>query len=157
MVPSEASKTKIRRKSTLRIEDPVPDIELPAVTTGRNWSFGQINEAANAVAEGLLGRGLLEGDRVAILCQNRAEFFITLFACQKTGLILCPLNWRQPAPELVEPLEQVGVSALITDKAFEAVARETTAALGTDLLSIESDLAGWIEAGSLFFGSLAIS
>lgn len=116
-------------------------------TSGRDWSFGKINEAANAVAAGLLERGLSEGDRIAILCQNRAEFFVTLFACQKTGLVLCPLNWRQPAPELVETLAPVGASLIIADAAFEAVAGETAAGVGAPLLSIERDLAGWIERG----------
>lgn len=117
------------------------------ITTGRDWSFAQVNAAANAIAAGLLKRGLVDGDRVAILCQNRAEFFVTLFACQKTGLILCPLNWRQPAPELVETLEQVGVSVIIADAAFDEVAREIAKGIGSPLLSIESDLAGWIETG----------
>ncbi|WP_170366796.1 AMP-binding protein [Ruegeria arenilitoris] len=115
--------------------------------SSRNWSFGQINDAANAVAAGLSGLGLSEGDRVAILCQNSAEFFITLFACQKTGIILCPLNWRQPAPELVETLEQVGVSVLLTDAEFQKVAAETARGVGAPLLTIENDLAGWIEQG----------
>lgn len=116
-------------------------------TTGRDWSFARINEAANAVADGFWTRGLAEGDRVAILCQNRAEFFITLFACQKTGVILCPLNWRQPVKELVETLVPVGVSLMLTDAAFAATARDTAEGLGVPVLTLEEDLARWIEVG----------
>jgi fatty-acyl-CoA synthase len=113
----------------------------------KDWSFAEINKAADAVAAGFCARGLNEGDRVAIICQNRAEFFITLFACQKTGIILCPLNWRQPVPELVETLSQVGISLLLADAAFQAVAREAAAAIEAPLMTVEDDLAGWIDAG----------
>jgi fatty-acyl-CoA synthase len=82
LIPDMAAKRAELTPNRLAFQD---------ITTGRDWSFAQVNAAANAIAAGLLKRGLVEGDRVAILCQNRAEFFITLFACQKTGLILCLL------------------------------------------------------------------
>ncbi|MCV6591904.1 MAG: AMP-binding protein, partial [Silicimonas sp.] len=56
---------------------------------GKVWSFAQVNRAADAIAQGLRNAGFEEGDRIAILCLNRIEFFLTLFACQKTGMILC--------------------------------------------------------------------
>ncbi|CUH74768.1 Long-chain-fatty-acid--CoA ligase [Tritonibacter multivorans] len=115
-------------------------------TSGRDWSFRQINEAADATAAGLRAQGLAEGDRLAILCQNRAEFFVALFACQKTGIILCPLNWRQPALELTETIEQVGISLLLADTAFQDTAQKIAAQMDVPLLSIEKDLAGWIDA-----------
>lgn len=114
---------------------------------GKDWSFAEVNTAADAVAAGFRERGLKEGDRVAIICQNRAEFFIALFACQKTGIILCPLNWRQPAPELVETLAPVGISLLLTDAAFEVPAREAAAGIGAPVLTVEEDLAGWVRTG----------
>ncbi|WP_027236515.1 class I adenylate-forming enzyme family protein [Leisingera caerulea] len=116
-------------------------------TTGRGWSFARINDAANAVAAGFRARGLVEGDRVAIICQTRVEFFISLFACQKTGVILCPLNWRQPALELVEILAQAGISLMLTDAEFLDTAREAAAGMGAPVLTIEDDLAGWIRDG----------
>ena len=115
--------------------------------TGRNWSFAQINEAANAVAFGLRSQQLSEGDRVAILCQNRVEFFIMLFACQKTGIILCPLNWRLSASELVETIGQVGVDLLLADTEFGDLAQVVAVHSETQVLSIERDLAKWIAEG----------
>lgn len=116
--------------------------------SGREWRFLEINEASNAVAAGLRQAGLQRGDRLAILCLNRVEFFITLFACQKTGIILCPLNWRQPAPELIETLEPVGVKALVHDAAQEELAEQVARSGGMPRLGIETELAGWIEAGA---------
>jgi len=113
--------------------------------SGREWLFSEINTAANAVGAGLGQAGLQRGDRLAILCLNRVEFFITLFACQKTGIILCPLNWRQPAPELVETLEPVGARALIHDAAQAGLATEVAQACGIPRFGIETDIAAWIE------------
>ena len=138
LVPDMAAKRAEIKPGALAFHD---------TTTGRDWSFAQINDAANAVAAGLGGQGLKEGDRVAIICQNRTEFFIALFACQKTGIILCPLNWRQPAPELVETLDQVGISLLLTDAGFQDTAREAAAGVGAPVLTIEDDLGGWVRDG----------
>ncbi|MCV2882531.1 class I adenylate-forming enzyme family protein [Actibacterium sp. XHP0104] len=115
--------------------------------SGRDWSFAQVNDAADAVAHGLTQAGLAAGDRLAILCLNRAEFFITLFACQKTGIILCPLNWRQPAPELIETLGPVGARAIIHGGTHADLARQVAAVCGLRVFGINTDLAGWIAAG----------
>lgn len=138
LIPDMASKRAELSPDALAFHD---------TSTGIDWSFAQINEAANAVAAGLKGQDLEEGDRVGILCQNRAEFFITLFACQKTGIILCPLNWRQPVKELVQTLEPVGISLLLTDAEFHGTAQETGEGIGARVLTIEQDIANWIKQG----------
>ncbi len=114
---------------------------------GRDWTFAQVNAAADAVAAGFVAAGLQPGDRVAILTLNRAEFFITLFACQKTGIILCPLNWRQTVGELADTLDPVTPSALIHDSENGALARDLGVALGVALYDLDSDVAGWIAKG----------
>ncbi|EAR50096.1 putative acid-CoA ligase [Oceanicola granulosus HTCC2516] len=90
----------------------------------RDWTFAEVDAAASGIAAGLTASGLAEGDRLAILCHNAAEFFLTLFACQKTGIILCPLNWRQPAPELLDTLAPVAPRALLHDAAHAGLAAE---------------------------------
>lgn len=111
---------------------------------GRIWTFAEVNRAADAIAEALEAQGYAEGDRLAILSQNRVEFFLALFACQKTGVILCPLNWRQPAPELVETLSPVGAKGLLFEAGFADVAEAVCKALGLAAHGIETDMADWI-------------
>ncbi len=115
--------------------------------TGRAWSFFDVNAAADGIAEGLRRAGLGEGDRLAILCLNRVEFFLTLFACQKTGIILCPLNWRQPAPELVETLEPVNAKAILHDAMHAGLAADVAAKIGAALFGFDDALHGWIAQG----------
>ena len=58
----------------------------------RQWSFKQINERANAVANGLLDMGVKEGDRVMLFLPNCTEFFFWYFGIVKMGAIVNPLN-----------------------------------------------------------------
>ena len=115
--------------------------------TGRDWSFAEVNAAADGIAAGLAAAGMSDGDRLAILCHNRAEFFLTLFACQKTGIILCPVNWRQPAPEIVDALAPVGIKAILADETHRDVASRVADATGAGVHGIEDDVAHWIDAG----------
>ncbi|WP_209424868.1 AMP-binding protein [Pararhodobacter sp. SW119] len=101
--------------------------DAPAFTdaaTGRTWTFAEIDAEAAALARFLRAEGHAPGDRLAILCLNRVEFFVALFACRKAGLILCPLNWRQPVAELTPILQSVGCSALLHDADHVGIAAE---------------------------------
>jgi fatty-acyl-CoA synthase len=70
---------------------------------GTELSYAGLETNARRAA-GLLGNaGVEAGDRVAVLCRNRTEFFEVLFACAKLGAVLVPFNWRMPAGEL-QPL-----------------------------------------------------
>ena len=75
----------------------------------------------------LAARGVGEGDRVAILCRNRIEFFELLFGCAKLGAILVPLNWRMPPAEL-DGLIADAEPALLFHGAGEARPRPALAA-----------------------------
>jgi fatty-acyl-CoA synthase len=81
----------------------------------RTWSFRAVDNAVSRFVSGLAGLGLKPGDRLAVLTLNRVEFFIALFACQRSGIIMAPLNWRQPVTELSEVLASVGASAVLFD------------------------------------------
>lgn len=120
----------------------------PAFTdaeNGRVWTFDEVNRAADAIAAAFLHNGLVEGDRLAVLCLNRVEFFVALFACQKTGIILCPLNWRQPALELLDTLAPVGAKAVLHDGTNADTANALAEQTGLAAWSFEDDLTGWIE------------
>ena len=78
-----------------------PDrIALEEVATGASLTYAELDRSASAAASLMAERGIGAGDRVAILCRNRSEFFEILFGCAKLGAILVPLNWRMPPAEL---------------------------------------------------------
>jgi fatty-acyl-CoA synthase len=86
---------------------------LRELDSGRNVTFGALNAASDLAARLFQSRGVGEGDRVAILCRNRIEFFEILFACAKIGAILVPLNWRMPAGELAAILDDCRPSLIL--------------------------------------------
>lgn len=81
------------------------DIAMEEVASGRTITYAALDDNAAHAAGLLSALGVVAGDRVAILCRNRIEFFELLFACAKLGAILVPLNWRMPAPEILPLLE----------------------------------------------------
>jgi fatty-acyl-CoA synthase len=102
--------------------------DRPAFTDhacGETLTFAEVNARACRLARALAALGAQEGDRVAVLCHNHPDFFVLLFAAQKSGVILLPLNWRQPPPELAPVLEQAGARILLHD----AATRDTAATL----------------------------
>ncbi|MDW4499204.1 AMP-binding protein [Sulfitobacter sp. D35] len=113
------------------------------VQTGLDWSFRDVDAAANGAADALTSKGLKEGDRIACLTLNRAEFFVLLLACQKAGLILCPLNWRQPLAELVEVLGPVSPRLILHDDAFAVTATKLAEALSISCESFDQSAESW--------------
>jgi fatty-acyl-CoA synthase len=67
---------------------------------GRTVTYAELDDRAGCAAALMAARGVAEGDRVALLCRNRIEFFELLFGCARLGAVLVPLNWRMPPAEL---------------------------------------------------------
>ena len=78
-----------------------PDrVAMEDAGSGDTLSYAQLDRRAAKAACLMAALGIGEGDRVAILCRNRSQFFEILFGCGKLGAILVPLNWRMPPAEL---------------------------------------------------------
>jgi fatty-acyl-CoA synthase len=115
------------------------------------WTYGEAEEQASALAAGLLALGLKPGDRLAVMLPNIAGYVITLFAAAKAGLILVPINVRRHRTEVATRLAKTQPIALVTfsdPDAFDgidhlAMARELRPDL-PDLKHIIS-LAGTVE------------
>lgn len=75
-------------------------VALQDVATGHTLTYAHLDARASHAAGLLASEGVGTGDRIALLCRNRVEFFELLFAAGKLGAILVPLNWRMPAEEL---------------------------------------------------------
>jgi fatty-acyl-CoA synthase len=91
-----------------------PDrLAMEEVETGRRVTFAGLEAQVGRFAGGLRALGVGAGDRVAILCRNRIEFFALLFACARIEAILVPLNWRSPPAELEPIVASCGPTVLI--------------------------------------------
>jgi fatty-acyl-CoA synthase len=86
---------------------------LEDIVRGDRVTYRQLSMRTGRTTALLASLGVAQGDRVALLCRNRIEFFELLFACAKLGAILVPLNWRMPGHELAPLLADCGAGWLI--------------------------------------------
>jgi acyl-CoA synthetase (AMP-forming)/AMP-acid ligase II len=88
---------------------------------GRAQTYGELNESSSQLAGGLAGTlGLAPGDRVAILDKNCAAYLELMFALDKAGLIVAPLNWRLTPHEVKAIIDYVKPKLLVTGAEFKA-------------------------------------
>lgn len=66
----------------------------------QSLTFAAFNQRVNRLANALAARGVVRGERVAILAENRVEYVELEFACAKLGAIVAALNWRLARDEL---------------------------------------------------------
>ncbi|MDZ5470257.1 long-chain fatty acid--CoA ligase [Bacillus sp. 31A1R] len=69
------------------------------------WTYSELNNRCNRVANWLVEKGIRKGDRVALLSPNDICYLDLLFACGKIGAIFVPLNWRLSTSEIRYILE----------------------------------------------------
>ncbi|MGI9334904.1 MAG: class I adenylate-forming enzyme family protein [Gammaproteobacteria bacterium] len=75
--------------------------EAVALTEGdRRVSYAQFNDRVNRLANALSAQGLIRGERLAVLSENRIEYMECVYAAAKLGAIVCALNWRLVPGEL---------------------------------------------------------
>ena len=100
-----------------------PDLEAYVQgETGDRYTFAELNERANKLANAFLDAGVTPGTRVAFLLMNGIEFVEAYLGLAKIGAVVVPLNWRLTASELEFILSDSGASWLIFDDPFaEAV------------------------------------
>jgi long-chain acyl-CoA synthetase len=88
-------------------------------------SYSELNANINRLVRALRARGLSAGDSVALMCTNRPEFIEVLYAAQRGGFRLTPINWHltgEEAAYIVENCEARAffASAELGDKVTEA-------------------------------------
>ena len=95
--------------------------EKPALEFGgATYTFGEIDNRSNRLAQLLLNRGLRKGDRLSVYLANSIELIDIFLACVKTGIVFVPVNILYRDREIAHILSDAEPSALITDAAITA-------------------------------------
>jgi acyl-CoA synthetase (AMP-forming)/AMP-acid ligase II len=81
-------------------------------------TFGEVHARTNAMARGLVERGVGPGDLVAILCRNHRYFVEATIACAKAGADCVFLNTDFAGPQLLELLAREKPAVVIQDEEF---------------------------------------
>ncbi len=66
----------------------------------RRYTWAQMNNEVNRLAQALLRLGVQKGDKVTFMFHNSPEFLVTNYAIQKVGGIPVPMNYRFTAREI---------------------------------------------------------
>jgi acetyl-CoA synthetase len=87
---------------------------------GRTWSFGELKEQSNRLANLLRAKGIQPGDRIAILLPQRFETALAHVAAYKLGCIAVPLFTQFGVEALRHRLRDSGAAVLITDETWRS-------------------------------------
>jgi 2-furoate---CoA ligase len=87
-------------------------------------SYVQWAGRVGAVQKALAEIGLKRGDHLLAVLQNRWQMASLHWACQFSGIVITPLNWRAKADEIDYCLQDSGAKVLI----FESVSQEAVSA-----------------------------
>ena len=89
---------------------------------GKSTTWAQLHERVRRLAGGLAGRGVSQGDRVAILMTNRPEFVEAVLAVNAAGAIAVPVNFRLAPAEAAYILRDSGAAFIVTDSQLAPLA-----------------------------------
>ncbi len=90
----------------------------------RELSWRQFDEAADAVARGLSARGLVAGQRVAVVMANRIDLPIAYYGILRGGMVAVPINPRSTTREIDRMLTDSKARVVLCDEAGVAQVRE---------------------------------
>lgn len=113
------------------------------VAAGKRFSYGQINERADRLAEALGTLGLKKGDRIGVLLPNGHRFVEIYYGAARAGIIVVPINLRLVADEVAYILKDAGAAALISGESHEALVADLQARTADAAVPVQH----WITVG----------
>ncbi len=90
-------------------------VELDRYGSRREWTFGEVSEAAGRTAGALHAAGVRPGDVVLTLVGNRPEWVLAMVACFRQGYVAAPCNEQLRAKDLRMRLAVVRPAAVVAD------------------------------------------
>ena len=97
------------------------------ISRNQTISYDELHEQVARMRGGLAGLGVVDGDRVALICGNGHPFVVGYFAALGLGAVVIPLNPTSPAPELQRELAAVEPVVAIIDRSAAASWRDVDA------------------------------
>ncbi|XP_044315765.1 long-chain fatty acid transport protein 4 [Drosophila rhopaloa] len=107
--------------------------KVAVVSETQRWTFRQVNEHANKVANVLQAQGYRKGDVVALLLENRAEYVATWLGLSKIGVITPLINTNLRGPSLLHSITVAHCTALIYGEDFLEAVSDVAKDLPADL------------------------
>jgi malonyl-CoA/methylmalonyl-CoA synthetase len=80
----------------------------------RRFTFGELDSRSNRLAQLLLARGFVPGDRLCVYLANCVEMIDLFLACVKTGVIFVPVNILYRGREIAHILDDAKPRAVVS-------------------------------------------
>ena len=84
----------------------------------RKFTYKEMNQRVNRLANALMSKGVRHGDRVAILSENCISYLELEMAAAKLGVIVPCLNWRLSDGELTHCIRLTAPSLILVSARF---------------------------------------
>lgn len=112
--------------------------DLALVDGDRQFTYADLDQRSDFLAQALLSLGIRRGERVGILAQNCSEYIELELAAAKQGFIVAALNWRLGDRELQHCINLVEPKLILLQEEFvDAVSQMNLAEI--QLLEIGPD------------------
>ena len=95
-----------------------------------SMTFGELNDAVNAAANGLLAMGVKGGDGVAILARNHRWWMIANYASARVGARTIMLNTEFSGPQIRDVAAREGGKVIIYDDEYADAVKMAETPLG---------------------------
>src|SRR4051794_23780970 len=92
--------------------------------SGEAVTYRQLNDRSNQLAQLFWDAGLRFGDHIAVLMENRVEYFEPCWAAQRSGLLFTCINSHFNADEVAYILDDCDAQVLIISDTLRDVAVE---------------------------------
>ena len=117
--------------------------EAPAVRSDEAvLTYRGLQERAQTLAARLDRHGVVPGDRVAILLERSPDLIAALLAAWRIGALYVPLDQGFPQKRLAYMLEDAGIRAVITSRAFAPLLPEEAARQAVYVDDLDCEPAG---------------
>jgi len=109
-------------------------------------TFGKLNEAVNRRSNTLRELGVGKGDHVGTFSANSLELVETIYALNRIGAVVVPLNIRLSPDELIYMMNCANLSGLVYQNQYEHIVQEIRPSIDVKLFlcSGDSELSGAI-------------
>src|SRR4051794_13603695 len=92
--------------------------------SGEAVSYRRLNDRSNQLAQLFFDAGLRFGDHIAVIMENRVEYFEPCWGAQRSGLFFTCVNTHFNAEEVAYILDDCDAQVLVISSALLDVARE---------------------------------
>jgi amino acid adenylation domain-containing protein len=97
------------------------DPDHPAASDlDRELSYAQLVDETARIGAGLRARGVVEGDRVALLIPNSVDFVVAALACMWIGAVFVPLAVTDPSTRLASVVADLRPKVIVTSSRSES-------------------------------------